>query len=269
MLEKELEWSLARRWREDQDADALDQLTRSYLRLVLANASKFKNYGLPLADLVQEGCVGLLQAASRFETERKLRFATYASWWIRAAIQDYVLRNWSIVRTGTTSAHKTLFFNLRRLRAKIVGTVDRPLDLAEREEIATTLGVPARDVLAMEGRMTGGDRSLNVRVGEDGDSEWQDFIASEAAGPDQTVEAHHDNEARANVLRNAMAHLTDRETLIIRARQMADKSATLSSLGEKLGVSKERVRQIEAQALGKLRSAVLRQTPNPVAAGLI
>ncbi|MEM6681060.1 MAG: RNA polymerase factor sigma-32 [Pseudomonadota bacterium] len=268
MLEKEHELSLARRWRDDRDEAALSELTQSYLRLVISIAGRFRNYGLPMSDMIQEGTVGLMEAAARFEPEREIRFSTYATWWIRSAMQDYILRNWSIVRTGTTAAHKTLFFNLRRVRARIAGEYDKPMSLNSRQDIADHLGVRLRDVEVMEARLSSVDRSLNMVVGEEGDSEWQDFLPCEAPLPEDVVTDQRDAQVRMTLIKEAMTNLTDREVIIISERQLADESVTLSALGERLGISKERVRQIEAQALAKLKTALTRSVGDPVAAGL-
>lgn len=268
MLEKDHELSLARRWRDNEDAAALSELTQSYLRLVISIAGRFRNYGLPMSDMIQEGTVGLMEAAARFEPEREIRFSTYATWWIRSAMQDYILRNWSIVRTGTTAAHKTLFFNLRRVRARIAGEYDKPMSLTSRQDVAEHLGVRLRDVEVMEARLSSSDRSLNVMVGEEGDTEWQDFLPCEAPLPEQVVTDQRDSEVRSTLIKEAMSNLTDREVIIISERQLTDESVTLSALGERLGISKERVRQIEAQALSKLKSALTRRVGDPVAAGL-
>lgn len=269
LLEPAHEASLARRWREQNDEVALHELTTAYMRLVIAMASKFRHYGLPMADLVSEGNVGLMQAAARFEPEREVRFSTYASWWIRSSIQDYVLRNWSIVRTGTTSAQKSLFFNLRRLRARIADTGDGIMSVENREWVANHLGVPVRDVETMASRLSGSDRSLNAPLSIDGDGEWQDMIADEAAIPEQLVMAEHDTARRRKWIAEALKTLNPREMHIISKRRLAEESVTLEALGEELGVSKERVRQIEHQALGKLRKALERIVGDPMKAGLI
>jgi RNA polymerase sigma-32 factor len=269
LLEPAHEASLARRWREQNDEVALHELTTAYMRLVIAMASKFRHYGLPMADLVSEGNVGLMQAAARFEPEREVRFSTYASWWIRSSIQDYVLRNWSIVRTGTTSAQKSLFFNLRRLRARIADTGDGIMSVENREWVANHLGVPVRDVETMASRLSGSDRSLNAPLSIDGDGEWQDMIADEAAIPEQLVMAEHDTARRRKWIAEALKTLNPREMHIISKRRLAEESMTLEALGEELGVSKERVRQIEHQALGKLRKALERIVGDPMKAGLI
>jgi RNA polymerase sigma-32 factor len=269
LLEPAHEASLARRWREQNDEVALHELTTAYMRLVIAMASKFRHYGLPMADLVSEGNVGLMQAAARFEPEREVRFSTYASWWIRSSIQDYVLRNWSIVRTGTTSAQKSLFFNLRRLRARIADTGDGIMSVENREWVANHLGVPVRDVETMASRLSGSDRSLNAPLSIDGDGEWQDMIADEAAIPEQLVMVEHDTAKRRKWIAEALKTLNPREMHIISKRRLAEESMTLEALGEELGVSKERVRQIEHQALGKLRKALERIVGDPEKAGLL
>jgi len=262
LLGKEEEFDLARRWRNSQDHEALQQLMSAYLRLVISMASKYRHYGLPANDLVQEGCLGLIQAADRFEPERDIRFSTYASWWIRSAIQDYVLRNWSIVRTGTTAAQKKLFFNLRRLRSLIGQDTGNdsaaPISSETRRRIATQLGVKQQEVDYMEARLSGGDQSVNAPVGEEGDSEWQDYLADDRAVPEEAVMNAHDTEIRLGWLKEAMETLTEREKLIIQERRLGEESVTLAVLGDQLGISKERVRQIEHQALGKLRKALMR-----------
>jgi RNA polymerase sigma-32 factor len=268
MLGAEDETMLAGRWRVDGDERALHQLTRAYLRLVVAMAARFRNYGLPTSELVQEGNVGLMQAAARFDPERGVRFSTYAAWWIRAAIQDYVLRNWSIVRTGTTSAQKALFFNLRRLRARINDTGDT-LSGETRAFVARRLNVPEAEVEAMAGRLSGPDRSLNTPIGEDGASDWQDLLADDHMTPDNEIMERRDDAARAKWVAQALEKLNARERLIIRERRLEDEGVTLESLGARLGVSKERVRQIEAAAMEKLRRALLELVGDPVEAGLI
>ncbi len=269
LLDAEHELELARAWRDRQDRKALDELTTAYFRLVVAVAARFKNYGLPMGDLMQEGVVGLMQAAQRFDAERNVRFATYATWWIRAAIQDYVLRNWSIVRLTSTATQKSLFFNLRRLKAKIQGNPSKDLSREGALKIADALRVSVGDVEEMDARLTGGDRSLNAAPGEPGETEWQDLLTDERARPDEHVMLTRDATTRAKWINLALDTLTPREQVIIRERQMQEDSVTLESLGERLGISKERVRQIEASALTKLKRALLEQVGDPVEAGLI
>jgi RNA polymerase sigma-32 factor len=262
LLEREDEFALARRWRDQRDERALHQLVEAYSRLVVAAAHKFKHYGLPLGDLMQEGEIGLLQAAERFDPERDIRFSTYAAWWIRAAIQDYVLRNWSIVRTGTTAAQKSLFFNLRRLRNKLAG-VDGKLTDAGRQKIATTLGVSFADVIQMDGRLNGGDMSLNLTINADSPQEAQDFLVDERPTPETQVMNHHDGQVRNRWLQQALSTLDGRERQIILRRKLDDDGVTLEDLGAEMGVSKERVRQLENRALGKLKLELSRFVKNP------
>ncbi|MEL6568941.1 MAG: RNA polymerase factor sigma-32 [Pseudomonadota bacterium] len=269
LLEQEHELDLARRWRDHQDEHALHELTTAYMRLVISMASKFRNYGLPMSDLVQEGNVGLMQAAARFEPAREVRFSTYASWWIRSSIQDFVLRNWSIVRTGTTAAQKSLFFNLRRLRAKINDTDDGVISRENKTWVSQHLGVPERDVETMVSRLSASDRSLNAPLSVDGDAQWQDLLADESATPDQEVEVSRDTEQRRQWINDALRALNEREMLIIRQRRLTDDTVTLETLGKELGISKERVRQIEHQALSKLRKALEKIVGDPEKAGLI
>lgn len=261
MLEAAHELNLARAWRDNQDMRALNELTSSYLRLVIAVAARFRNYGLPFNDLIQEGSIGLMQAAQRFEPEREVRFSTYATWWIRASIQDYVLRNWSIVRLTSTAAQKSLFFNLRRLRALIEDRPGQALSRAGAEKIAARLKVSVRDVEDMDGRLSAGDRSLNARPSEDSDGEWQDLLADHRPLPDEQVMEVHDSRLRSRWINSALETLSPRELTIIRERRLQEDedNVTLEALGQRLGISKERVRQIEANALNKLKRALSEQ----------
>lgn len=269
MLAADHERELARRWRDERDEHALHELTMAYMRLVVAMASRFRHYGLPLSDLVQEGNVGLMQAAMRFEPDREVRFSTYASWWIRSAMQDFVLRNWSIVRTGTTSAQKALFFNLRRLRARIGDVGDAVMSPEATSKVAKALRVSEQDVQSMAARLSAPDRSLNAPLTDEGDGEWQDLLADDAAGPETDVMIAHDDVARAELVHDAMRELSDRERLIIQERRLEEDAMTLEALGERLGISKERVRQIEGNALEKLRRALIARVGDPVAAGYV
>ena len=263
LLSRDREYHLARSWREDGDADSLQELIRAYTRLVVSLASKFRNYGLPMSDLIQEGTLGLLQAASRFEPERNVRFSTYASWWIRSAMQDFILRNWSIVRTGTTAAQKSLFFNLRRLRAQIEGAGGERLSRDGLGKIATALRVEVSEVEAMESRLSASDQSLNAGIGEEGEDEWQDFLADDGPSPEDHIVSSHDGAVRSRWLSDALCQLDGRERAIIEARRLTEEGATLEELGQRLGVSKERVRQLEHRALGKLRRAISARSPAP------
>ncbi len=273
LLEKEHEFELAQRWRKHRDPKALEELMISYLRLVISMASKYRHYGLPANDLVQEGCIGLIQAADRFEVERNIRFSTYASWWIRSSIQDFVLRNWSIVRTGTTTSQKKLFFNLRRLRS-IIGQHTQsdaagPMSAETRRQIADQLDVKLQEVDYMEVRMGRHDQSCNAPVLEDGESEWQDYYRDERPAPEEMCMISHDSRKRSVWLKKAMESLTEREQHIIQQRRLNELTVTLAILGDELGISKERVRQIEHQAMGKLRCTLTHMVGNPEAAGLI
>lgn len=258
-LEREEEQQLIARWRDDHDTDALDQITEAHMRLVVSIAIKFRRYNLPLADLIQEGCVGLLEAADRFDPERNVRFSTYATWWIRASIQDYILRNWSIVRGGTSSAQKSLFFNLRRLRAKLL-TENQSLSNEEiYERISKQIGVGVRDVEMMDFRFSSTDNSLSSPVSKDegNTSSKMDLLVDTGPLQDELVSENIDGERRAAWLRQSLSVLNQRELQIIRTRRLSDETATLEALGEVLGISKERVRQIEVRALEKLRMALL------------
>ncbi len=262
MLEREEEFALARAWRDHKDEKALHKLIQAYTRLVVAVAMKFRHYGIPVGDLIQEGNIGLLEAANRFDPDRDIRFSTYATWWIKSMIQDFILRNWSIVRTGTTSAQKSLFFNFRRLRAKIEGRDGETLTDAARHEIAKTLDVKYNDVVKMEQRMNGGDQALNniVGGGEDGgETEFQDLLADDRPNPEEVVLFMRDKETRNKWLAKALGDLNDREQYIVRMRALGNEVVTLEALGQELGVSKERVRQLEARAFEKLKTSLMEQ----------
>ncbi len=259
LLSRDHEFDLAKAWRDHKDEAALHELIRSYTRLVVSTATRYRHYGLPISDLVQEGSVGLMQAAARFDPDREIRFSTYASWWIRSAIQDFVLRNWSIVRTGTTAAQKTLFFNLRRLRARIEEQTGSSFDDAGRAQVANELSVGIHEVESMEQRLAGMDHSLNHVIGEEGESEWQDFLVDERPNPEDLIISYRDGETRSRWITEALNELPLREQRIVKARRLTEESATLEELGRELGVSKERVRQLEGRALAKLKSAMLRR----------
>ncbi len=256
LLDKDHELDLARRWQENKDERALHELITSYTRLVVSLAAKFRHYGLPMGDLIQEGNIGLMQAAERFDYKRDLRFSTYASWWVRSCIQDYVLRNWSIVRTGTTSAQKSLFFNLRRLRTQIEKESEQDgLTDEGRAKIAKELGVKINDVEQMESRFGFGDQSLDAQIGDEEGSNWLSMLSDDGPTPEDVVIGVKDAQTRSAWLNNALSKLSDREQTIIRERHLSDENVTLESLGKVLGVSKERVRQLEQRAMEKLRSS--------------
>lgn len=262
-LERGQEHDLALRWHDEQDQDALDLIAVSHMRLVVATATRFRNFGLPMGDLIQEGHVGLLEAAARFDPGRDVRFSTYASWWIRASIQDFILRNWSIVRGGTSSAQKALFFNLRRLRARLVQKNPQLTDSDIHLQIASTLGVQEKDVAAMDARLGGADTSLNAPVSADegGAVDRLEFLASDEPLPDEQVSTMIDEERRNIWLDQALSTLNPRELRIINERRLTEDGATLETLGDALGISKERVRQIENRALEKLKVTLTRNRP--------
>ena len=263
-LARDEEHELAVRWKDRRDQQALHRITVAHMRLVISMASKFRHFGLSMSDLIQEGHVGLLEAAARFEPEREVRFSTYATWWIRASMQDYILRNWSIVRGGTSSTQKALFFNLRRLRARLAQDSRQLSSQDVYREVAATLGVAVADVANMDARLSGPDTSLNAPVSSDGDgsSDRVEFLVDESPLPDEVVGRTIDDERRVEWLNEALDTLNERELRIIRERRLREEGATLESLGQKLGISKERVRQIEGRAIEKLRAALSRIQPS-------
>jgi RNA polymerase sigma-32 factor len=271
-LEREEERALAVRWKENRDERALHMLAHAHMRLVIALATRFRHYGLPPADLIQEGHVGLLEAAARFEPEREVRFSTYATWWIRASMQDYILRNWSIVRGGTSSAQKALFFNLRRLRARLARDTNQGDPSRIFATIAQAIGVSQADVELMNNRLSGPDVSLNAPVAQNDNSsmtEQVEFLVDDKTLPDEAVGDSIDTGRRMNWLREAMGVLSERELRIVRERHLAEESATLEALGVRLGISKERVRQIENRAIEKLRRALIERHPGDAASAMI
>lgn len=265
-LERDEERALAVRWKDLRCERSLHRLASAHMRLVIALAARFRHYGLPMSDLIQEGHVGLLEAAARFEPEREVRFSTYATWWIRASIQDYILRNWSIVRGGTSSAQKALFFNLRRLRARLTRGGEERISDSVHSQIATALGVSKHDVAMMDARLSGPDVSLNAPLLDDdagASAERMDFIPDTSPLQDEVVGENIDGDRRVKWLRAALAVLSERELRILRERRLSEEQATLESLGDVLGISKERVRQIENRALEKLKRALLERHPRP------
>ncbi|MEJ2014707.1 MAG: RNA polymerase factor sigma-32 [Limibacillus sp.] len=259
LLSREEEVELAKAWVEERDERAMHKIVRAHARLVVSLASKFRGYGLPSADLIQEGYLGLLQAAERFDPGREVRFSTYAVWWIRAAIQDYILRNWSVVRVGTTTSEKSLFFNLRRLRAKIAEASAGYMSPEAVGSIAKELKVKRQQVERMEVRLSVPDQSMNVPVGEEGDMEVQDMLVDQRPGPEEVVTDLRDNQTRARWLSRALRKLPQREEMIIRQRPLVEDSVTLEDLGKELGISKERVRQLEQRALKTLRKLIVEE----------
>lgn len=261
LLDAETELALAYAWRDERDEQALHRLITAYMRLAISMAAKFKRYGAPMNDLIQEASLGLMKAADKFDPDRGVRFSTYAVWWIKASIQDHVMRNWSMVRTGSTSSQKSLFFNLRRVQARLereAASSGEPLDRHQmRQMISVEVGVPLHDVEMMEGRLSGSDYSLNATQStEDEGREWIDALEDDGEQADHIVEHRHDTEALRSWLVDAMCGLNDRERFIVRERKLRDAPRTLESLGNELGLSKERVRQLEAAAFGKMRKVL-------------
>ncbi|GGO59705.1 RNA polymerase factor sigma-32 [Roseovarius pacificus] len=258
LLDAETELKLAYAWRDERDEQALHRLTTAYMRLAISMASKYRRYGAPMNDLIQEAGLGLMKAADKFDPDRGVRFSTYAVWWIKASIQDYVMRNWSMVRTGSTSSQKSLFFNMRRVQARIerdAMTMGQDLDGHQmRELIAHEVGVPLRDVEMMQGRLAGSDFSLNATQSvEDEGREWIETIEDDGPRGDELVEQDHDLSALRGWLDDAMGDLNDRERFIVHERKLREGPRTLESLGQELNLSKERVRQLEAAAFQKMR----------------
>jgi RNA polymerase sigma-32 factor len=257
MLDEKEEFMLAKRWQQHEDLFAAEKLVTSHLRLVAKIAMGFRGYGLPLVELISEGNIGLMQAVKKFDPDKGFRLSTYAMWWIKASIQEYVLRSWSLVKMGTTAAQKKLFFNLRRIRNRIAATVSGDLAPNEVKLIATELDVPEHDVVEMDRRMNGADQSLNAVVGGESESEWIDFLEDENASPEMTLADEQDMAQKRALFENALTLLNERELDILKERRMKEPAATLEDLSQKYGVSRERVRQIENKALEKLQQAVL------------
>src|SRR5512132_884102 len=256
MLEPQDEFMLAKRWREHGDRDAAHKLVTSHLRLVAKIARGYRGYGLPISEVISEGNVGLMQAVKRFEPEKGFRLATYAMWWIKAAIQEYILRSWSLVKMGTTANQKKLFFNLRKAKSKISALDEGDMRPDQVKLIAKRLGVPEQDVVDMNRRL-GGDASLNAPIREDGDAgEWQDWLVDESVSQETRLMADEQADNRRKALTDALSVLNERERRIFEARRLAEDPITLEELAEEFGVSRERVRQIEVRAFEKVQKAV-------------
>ena len=256
MLEPQQEYMLAKRWKEHGDRDAAHQLVTSHLRLVAKIAMGYRGYGLPISEVISEGNVGLMQAVKRFEPEKGFRLATYAMWWIKASIQEYILRSWSLVKMGTTANQKKLFFNLRKAKSKISALQEGDLRPDQVQTIAKRLGVTEQDVIDMNRRL-GGDASLNAPIRDDGESgEWQDWLADDSDSQESVMAEHEELDNRRKALSSALEVLNDRERRIFEARRLADEPVTLEDLAAEFGVSRERVRQIEVRAFEKVQKAV-------------
>jgi RNA polymerase sigma-32 factor len=257
LLSPEQEYMLAKRWEEHQDPEAAAKLVTSHLRLVAKIAMGYRGYGLPVAELISEGNIGLIQGVKKFDAEKGFRLATYAMWWIRASIQEYILRSWSLVKIGTTAAQKKLFFNLRRLKGKLNAMEDGDLKPDDLAKIATTLGVTEDEVTSMNRRMSmGGDTSLNAPLREEGEGEWQDWLADTGPLQDEMLADEQERDQRHELLGAAMAALNDREKHILTQRRLIDEPETLEELSQQYGISRERVRQIEVRAFEKLSKAM-------------
>jgi RNA polymerase sigma-32 factor len=256
MLEANEEYMLAKRWREHNDVEAAHRLVTSHLRLVAKIAMGYRGYGLPLAELISEGNVGLMQAVKRFEPDRGFRMATYAMWWIRAAIQEYILHSWSLVKMGTTAAQKKLFFNLRRLKGQLAAIEEGDLSPENVKKIATDLDVPEQDVIQMNRRLASPDHSLNAPVREDGDGEWQDWLVDEEDNQEVKLAEAQEMGNRRRLLDAALKALNPRERKILVERRLKDSPTTLEDLSQEYGISRERVRQIEVRAFEKLQKAM-------------
>ena len=259
ILAPEQEYMLAKRFQEHGDPEAAAQLVTSHLRLVAKIAMGYRGYGLPTSELISEGNIGLMQGVKKFEPDRGFRLATYAMWWIRASIQEYILRSWSLVKMGTTAAQKKLFFNLRRMKSKLDAFEDGDLRPEDVTKIATDLGVNEDEVISMNRRMAmGGDTSLNVSMREDGEGQWQDWLADDSPLQDSVVAEQQEADVRHDMLVSAMDDLNDREKHILTERRLTDDPKTLEELSQVYGVSRERVRQIEVRAFEKLQKAMMR-----------
>jgi RNA polymerase sigma-32 factor len=257
MLTRDEEFMLAKRWREHEDPEAAHRLVTSHLRLVAKIAMGYRGYGLPIGEVISEGNVGLMQAVKKFEPDKGFRLATYAMWWIRASIQEYILRSWSLVKMGTTAAQKKLFFNLRKAKSEIAAFQEGDMRPEQVSHIATRLGVLNEEVISMNRRLSGPDASLNAPLRSDGESEWQDWLADDNAVSQETQVADDEERTiRMSLLEEAMTELTDRERHILTERRLKDNPTTLEELASQYGVSRERVRQIEVRAFEKLQKAM-------------
>ena len=257
MLPKDEEFMLAKRWQEHQDAEAAHKMVTSHLRLVAKIAMGYRGYGLPIGEVISEGNVGLMQAVKKFDPDKGFRLATYAMWWIRASIQEYILRSWSLVKMGTTAAQKKLFFNLRKAKSEIAALQEGDLRPDQVSQIATKLGVLDEEVISMNRRLSGGDASLNSPLRADSESEWQDWLVDEDTPSQESLVAEEQEKSiRMSLLEEAMTELTDRERHILTERRLKDEPTTLEELASQYGVSRERVRQIEVRAFEKLQKSM-------------
>ncbi len=259
MLSPEEEYSLAKRWKDEGDSEAAHKLVTSHLRLVAKIAMGYRGYGLPVGELISEGNVGMMQAVKRFDPERGFRLATYAMWWIRAAIQEYILHSWSLVKMGTTASQKKLFFNLRRLKAQMSALEEGDLQAEQVAKIAKTLQVPEQDVISMNRRLASPDHSLNAPVRADSEGEWQDWLVDEGESQETELAERQDMSNRRQLLNEALKTLNERERHILIERRLKDEPTTLEELSQQYNISRERVRQIEVRAFEKLQKSMKQQ----------
>ena len=257
ILEKEDEYNLINDWRDNKNPKALQRILNSYLRLAVSYARKYTSYGLPIDDLIHEGVLGIMHALEKFDTGKDFRLSTYASWWIRASIQDYILKNWSVVRTGSTASQKALFFNLKKIKQQINDVSREFMGQSEIDKVSSMLNVKSIEVQNMESRLTGGDLHLNQKVDSESENDLMDLLADERANPEESFEDLNDKKVKKDFINQAINTLNDREKTIISMRKFREKSITLDELGQMLKISKERVRQIETKALEKLKKAIL------------
>ena len=257
VLEKDEEFDLITKWRENQDQKALQKILNAYMRLAVSYAKKYKNYGLPIDDLIHEGILGIMHALEKFDISKGFRLSTYSSWWIRASIQDYILKNWSVVKTGSTASQKQLFFNLKKIKKQILDVSIDYMGQKEIDDVSKMLKVKKFEIQNMESRLSGGDVFLNQTVGDEDGNELMSLLADNSPNPEEITETVIDNKTRHTWLLKAVESLNDREKEIIKSRKLKIKTITLAELGEKLNISKERVRQIETRALIKLKKSLL------------
>ena len=258
VLGKEEEFYLIRKWQDEKDQKSLKKILNAYLRLAVSSARKYMRYGIPLDDLIHEGILGIMHSLEKFDISKDFRLSTYASWWIRASIQDYILKNWSIVRTGSTTSQKKLFFNLRKIKQKILSVSYDYMGQNEINEVSKMLNVKSMEIQNMESRLTGGDFFLNQTLGDEEGNDFLSMLEDNSDNPEKLTESYYDNKSKMSWLKIALEKLTDREKIIIKSRKLEEKSITLDELGTMLQISKERVRQIETNALRKLRINIVK-----------
>ena len=257
VLEKEEEFDLIAKWRDNQDQKALQKILNAYMRLAVSYAKKYKNYGLPIDDLIHEGILGIMHALEKFDISKGFRLSTYSSWWIRASIQDYILRNWSVVKTGSTASQKQLFFNLKKIKQQILDVSLDYMGQKEIDDVSKMLKIKKFEIQNMESRLSGGDIFLNQAIGDEDGNELISLLADTSPNPEEITETIVDNKSKHDWLFKAIETLNDREREIIKSRKLKEKTVTLAELGEKLNISKERVRQIETRALIKLKKSLV------------